>query len=118
MSGEPVPTSAPPSHVVVRPAKVSGYDLDAFCPVCGHRVDETEGDHGIPRSVIDGEHLGIFESVDGVPVFGYRCNRHRVDHVLPAPASVSPDEYEAVTLDLEGGFEVGAPPDVVERGGP
>lgn len=64
----------------------------------------------MPRSVVDGAlGAGIGEKI---PVYGYRCDRHRDPHVLPAPASISPNGYERVSLTLADGFEAAVPPDI------
>ena len=94
------------ARVVVRAAEIDEYDPDAYCPVCGHRVDDTEGEHEVPVTVVDVEEMDV--AADGgedVAIYGYRCDRHRHPHVLVAPASIAPSRYKRVSLDLAGGFE-------------
>lgn len=100
------------SHIVVQAAVVDDYDDSARCPYCGLSVADQEGVHDIPSGLVEGFSVG-----QEVPVFGYRCDRHRQPHVLPAPAAIAPSSFETVRLDTGGGLEAGRPDRTADGGG-
>lgn len=99
------------SHIVVRPADADDYDSSVRCPDCGLDIDEQEGIHHIPSDVVDGIAIG-----QEIPVFGYRCDRHRQPHVLPAPVALAPNSFETVRLEIGGGLEAGCPTSAADGG--
>ena len=99
------------SHVVVRPADVDDYGAGARCPDCGLDVTDQEGVHHVPGDVVNGLAIG-----QEVPVFGYRCDRHRQPHVLPAPVALAPSSFEIVRLEVGDGLEAGRPASAADGG--
>lgn len=99
------------SHVVVLPADVDDYGDDVRCPDCGFDVGDQEGVHHVPSDVVDGLTIG-----QEVPVFGFKCDRHRQPHVLPAPAALAPSSFVTVHLDVGGGLEAGRPASAADGG--
>jgi len=105
-----------------RRAAVSIADVDALedgarCPRC-HTPVAAVGTPTIPVEFLAGDELGLAPQERGgerVPVFGWRCDRHRVRVVLPAPAELAPDSYRSVDVNLaEDEATVGVPAPLLE----
>ena len=98
--------ATPLARVIVRPAAIDEYTPEAYCPVCGNRVEDTEGEHDVPITVVDIQEMDVVaDGGESVSLYGYRCDRHRHPHVLIAPAAIAPTGYDRVSLDLADGFE-------------
>mgnify|MGYP000324331691 CR=1 FL=1 len=83
------------------------------CPLCG-QVLETVGTPLVPRRFL--ADVGVDR--DEIPVFGYRCEAHRHEHVIiPAPADRAPESYSRVDArldDRDGAMPVAVPNPVTD----
>lgn len=89
-------------ELIVVPAILDDYTGEAECPKC-HRTP-TVGTPHIPVEVlVDDELVLDLQAVglDGVPVYGWRCQRHRRDVVLPAPYDQAPSTFDPVEARLD-----------------
>jgi len=83
--------------------EVDDYTEGAWCPRCNRELHAI-GTPGVPVELLVDDELVLAlqdDDVETVPAFGWRCNRHRVDVVLPAPYAIAPDPYLAVDADLD-----------------
>ena len=88
-------------ELAVAPAIIDEYTGDAECPQC-HR-EPTIGTPHVPVELLVDDDLVLdlqAAGADGVPVFGWRCRRHRRDVVLPAPFDEAPTTFDPVEADL------------------
>lgn len=102
---------APPSadlglrpRVAVVVPEVDAYTEGVRCPRC-QREHHTVGTPGVPVEIVADDELVVAlqaDDVDELPVFGWRCDRHRVDVVLPAPFAIAPEPYRPVEATLDG----------------
>lgn len=83
---------------------VDDYEEGAWCPRCNQRLVAV-GTPQVPISLLVDDQL-VLElqeaDVETIPAFGWKCDRHRLDIVLPAPHVVAPDRYEPVDADFDG----------------
>ncbi len=92
-----------PPRVHIAPAEVDDYTGGETCPRCGRQL-HTLGTPRVPIEVVADDALAVaLQEADeyDLPVFGWHCDRHRVEVVLPAPYDVAPDPYEPVTAVLD-----------------
>lgn len=81
-------------------------DYGLACPRCQRPLtDEDIGTPRVPTDILveDSLVLDLQEAeVDRVPAFGWRCERHRRDIIIPAPYDDSPEPYAPVEADIDG----------------
>lgn len=95
---------------VVRPAQLGNDGESIYCPSCGHEVTDDAGLHEIPSSLrVNGGLEQYTKNILKLSVWGYRCRRHRIPHILPIPVSHAPTGYESLQLEIAGGFTAATP---------
>lgn len=82
-------------------------DYDGFaCPRCHRSL--TDDDVGTPRVpsdiLVDDALVNALRAaeVDRVPAFGWQCERHRRETVIPAPYHEAPAAYAPVDAEIDG----------------
>ena len=94
-------------EVAVDLPDVDDYTEGAWCPRCNRKLT-TVATPGVPVELLVDDELVLAlqdDDVDEVPAFGWRCERHRTDVVLPASYAIAPETYRPVDADF-GGDEV------------
>jgi len=102
-------------RVCVRSPEIPDYEGEAYCPICGRECQETVGTPQMPAdALLDHDVLAAVEGE--IPVYGYRCGRHRtVEFVLPAPVALAPESFVPVDAEIDGEVsEVAVPEPVYE----
>ncbi|KOX92831.1 hypothetical protein AMS69_10255 [Haloarcula rubripromontorii] len=108
-------TPAVSHRVCVRSPDVPDHEDEAFCPVCGRGCKESVGTPQIPADVLL-DHDVLAAVGDEIPVFGYRCDRHRAaEFVLPAPVALAPESFVPVDAEIDGEVIAVAVPDPVHE---
>jgi hypothetical protein len=91
---------------------VDDYTEGAWCPRCNRELHAIGTPHVPVELLVDDELvLALQDDDETVPTFGWTCERHRVDIVLPAPYAIAPDPYTPVEADLDGEETTLAVPD-------
>jgi hypothetical protein len=76
------------------------------CPRCQRSLtDSNVGTPRVPSEILDEDSLVLsFQEADQdrIPVFGWTCERHRRETVVPAAYDDAPEPYAPVEADLDG----------------
>lgn len=89
--------------VAVELPDVDDYTEGVTCPRCNRSLHAV-GTPGVPVETIADDELVsrlLAGDVEHVPAFGWRCSKHRVTVVLPAPFAIAPESYEPVDATIE-----------------
>lgn len=96
--------------IVIKPAKLGDESESVYCPSCGNEVKEGADIHEIPSSLRVSDGLEQYARNElKLSVWGYRCRRHRIPHILLLPVSHAPTGYESLQLEIGGGFTAATP---------
>lgn len=97
-------------RVTLAMAEFVEFDNTVLCPICGRSVQSDVGTPSVPSHILaDGD---LAEQIgEEVPVFGWRCRRHRSHEVqVLSPADLAPEGYATVTAAVDGeGVEIAVP---------
>ena len=91
-------------NLAVELPDVDEYSEGAWCPRC-NRKQTVVGTPPVPVDLLVDDALVLAlqeDDVDTIPAFGWSCDRHRFDVVLPAPYVIAPDPYRPVDATFDG----------------
>lgn len=104
-------------YLTVAMAEIDRFGTRVGCPVCENPIAAAVGTPSVPSRILRDRAIRAAVG-DDVPVYGWRCRRHRSHDVRAlAPATVAPESYESAGAVVAGQVvDVAIPGPVVRRG--
>lgn len=105
------------SYLTVVMAELERFGTRVGCPVCENPIAAAVGTPSVPSRILCDREIRAAVG-DEVPVYGWRCRRHRSHDVRAlAPAAFAPSSYESAAAVVGGELvEVAVPGPVLRRG--